>query len=313
MQILLVFVQALHLLIIGVGACLPITVVLLNRKLFHLNDESHKTAIWHTSRKLLGHSLVAILIGSVLGLLLAGVIWSDEYHHRCHLVMSRFKWAAVEWLFSVGIYIGVLRQWRKTAGGITAFWVRSLLLLLASLNLLYHFPFLFMVIRSIPDDQVITLTNLNEQLSGEAFRAIAFTATHFSRWLHASLAMLTVTFVYTSVNCIFMANQYTPGAQRDSAISICRWCARNVLLTMLAQLAFGGCVLITMSRTRVQSLLGNNVPATILFVAGIVLFFIQLQQWTALMGERIDKRQLIRAISTFITLFLCMVAVSVLI
>ena len=98
MQILLVFVHSAHLLVVGIGVCLPLVVILLNRKIIRLEDEAHQDAVWVTSRSLIKHSLIAILIGSLLGFALAGVVWSEEFHQRCHLVMTKFMWAGVEWL-----------------------------------------------------------------------------------------------------------------------------------------------------------------------------------------------------------------------
>jgi len=310
MQILLVFVHSFHLLVVGIGVCLPLIVILLNRKMVKLDDEAHQEAVWITSRSLIKHSLTAIFIGSVLGFALAGVVWSEEFHQRCHLVMTKFMWAGVEWLTSVAVLILVFIQWRTSKGGRRAFWIRSLVLLIASLNLLYHLPILFIVISAMPDSQVEALMAAQEELSSSEFRAIAYTNETLSRLLHTSLAMLTTAFAYVAMAGIRQANHHEHGPRRDSAISICRWAARNVLITLFLQIGFGLWTLLAMSRPRMQNVLGEDLPATALFATAIVLLFFQIQQWTGLLGERINRKRLVRAISTLITLYFCMVAAS---
>ncbi|MAT10559.1 MAG: hypothetical protein CMM02_06085 [Rhodopirellula sp.] len=310
MQILLVFVHSVHLLVVGIGVCLPLVVILLNRKIIRLEDEAHQDAVWIMSRSLIKHSLTAILIGSLFGFALAGVVWSEEFHQRCHLLMTKFMWAGVEWLTSILLLIVVFAQWRATRGEGRAFWIRSFVLLIASINLLYHLPVLFIVISALPDAQVEAMTAAQEELSSAEFRTIAYTNENLSRLLHTSLAMLTTAFAYVAMIGIRQANQNTAGPRRDSAISICRWAARNVLIILFIQIAFGLWTLLAMSRPRMQNLLGEDIPATALFATAMVLLFFQLQQWTGLLGERIDRRRLVQAIATLITLYFCMAAAS---
>ncbi|MBA63873.1 MAG: hypothetical protein CMJ76_16080 [Planctomycetaceae bacterium] len=298
---------------VGIGVCLPLVVILLSRKIHQLTDDRHCFAVWKFCRVLLKHSVILILIGSFLGFVMAGILWSDAYHERCHLVMTKFKWAAVEWATSMAIISMVLGSWRKQAGGRRAFWVRTLFLLIASLNLLYHLPILFMVLTSIPETQVQILTELNQELPRSDFVSIAFSGETLSRWLHAALAMIAASFVYTALQSIKVANQHQQGANRDSAISVCRWASRNVLILLFVQIGLGIWAALAMDHGRAQDLMGNVWPASLLFLISMSLLFIQLQQWTGLMSEQVDRKKLVKAIATFITMFICMTAVSVLI
>ena len=162
----------------------------------------------------------------------------------------------------------------------------------------------------LPDAQVEAMTAAQEELSSAEFRTIAYTNENLSRLLHTSLAMLTTAFAYVAMIGIRQANQNTAGPRRDSAISICRWAARNVLIILFIQIAFGLWTLLAMSRPRMQNLLGEDIPATALFATAMVLLFFQLQQWTGILGERIDRRRLVQAIATLITLYFCMAAAS---
>lgn len=312
LEILEIVVHAVHLLVIGVGVCLPLVLIVLSRKVLKLADEGHQQEVWAFCVRLLKHSLIAILIGSMLGFALAGVIWSEDYHARCHLVMNKFKWGAIEWLFSMVLFAAVLSVWKKGAGKAKAFWVRSLVLVIASLNLLYHMPLLFMVIAEIPDDMVRQLTDEDAQLSSAQFRQLVSSASILSRWIHASMAMLTVAMAYVAIQGIRRANQVAEGVGRDAGISICRWAARNVLLLLFSQIAFGIWTVVAMPGGRMQNLMGGVVPATILFGLSILLLFVQLQQWTGLLGERVQRTKLVQAVATLITMFICMVAMSVL-
>ena len=312
MSFLHIVVLTVHLLTVGVGVCLPLSVILLSRKAFKIQQQVHQAAIWEFCRGLLKQSIIALCFGTVLGFILAGVIWSTEYHQRCHLVMTKIKWAGIEWAFTFVVLIWVHRTWPKNVASGKSIVGRGVLLLIASLNLLYHFPILFMVIDSIPAETVQKLSQSGDELSRTAFREIASRPELLSRWFHASMALFAVVMAYVAVACIRKANQYEDGADRDSAISICRWASRNVLLLLFGQIAFGIWTVIAMDRVRLGNLMGGRMPPTLLFGLSMILLFVQLQQWTGLTGERVHRLKLVQAVATFITMFVCMVAASVL-
>ena len=312
MQILRIFIQSTHLLVIGIGVCLPLLVILLNRKLVAFTNEAHRETLWQFNLKLIRHSYILILFGSLLGFGLAGVLWSEDYHQRCHLVMTKFKWAVVEWVFSMVVFTTVYLQWKRDCGGSRAFWWRATFLFIGSLNLLYHFPILFMVIGAIPDHQVVELTEAGQQLTREGFNDLAHSTELLSRLIHASLALFAGTCAYVAVIGIRVANQQQDGIQRDSAISVCRWSARNMLIILFCQIAVGIWTVIAMPRARMQNLMGDHLLATAMLLAGLILLFIQLQQWTSLIGQKVNRATLVKAVATFITMFCCMVAASVL-
>ena len=312
MQILQIIVQSAHLLVIGVGVGLPLLAVPLNRKLIKFTDEEHRDALWTFTINLIRHAFILILLGSLLGLGLAGVLWSEDYHERCHLVMTKFKWAGVEWLVSMLILLTVYLHGKRHYGGKLSFWIRAIALSVGSFNLLYHLPILFIVIGAIPEQQVSYLTEVGQELSRESFNTLAHSSESLSRWIHACLALLAAASAYVAVIAIRVANQYAGGIQRDSAISVCRWSARNMLILLFCQLAVGIWTVIAMPADRTQDLLGGDLRPTTMLAAGLILLFVQLQQWTGLIGQRVRRSDLVRAVATFITMFCCMVAVSVL-
>ena len=312
MQLVEVFILAIHLILVGIGACLPLAVVLLNRKMLRIDNSRHCDAIWQFSRGLMKVSIQAVTLGSIFGLLLAGVLWSEDFHNLCHLVLTKMKWAGVEWLFSMLVFGGIYFQWAKSPGAHRAFRIRSVLIFLAAFNLLYHFPSLFLVITAIPADVVDALTRSAIELSRDTYYEIMFSSTMISRWLHATLAMLATSMVFVAVASIRRANQEDEGPARDSAISICRWAARNVLLILFLQFAFGIWTVVAMDPSRMENLMGANMAATGLFAISIILLFVQLQQWTGLISERVRRDHLVRAVATYLTMFMCMVAASVL-
>ena len=130
--------------------------------------------------------------------------------------MTKFKWAAIEWGFSMTVLAAVYLQWKQTPGGRRAFWLRAIFLFLSSVNLLYHFPILFMVIGAIPEQHVVELTKAGQELSREGFNTLAHSAESLSRWIHASLGLLAGTCVYVAVLAIRVANEQQNGVQRDS-------------------------------------------------------------------------------------------------
>ena len=88
--------------------------------------------------------------------------------------------------------------------------------------------------------------------------------------------------------------------------------AGDVLLILFLQFAFGIWTVVAMDSSRMENLMGANMAATGLFAISIILLFVQLQQWTGLISERVRRDHLVRAVATYLTMFMCMVAASVL-
>jgi len=244
-----------------------------------------------------------------MGLIVAAVIWSEEFHQRCHVVQDRFLFAAIEWIFSWGLLLLSERWWKKRPDGVKSFAVRSILILLATTNLLYHFPMLFMLINEIPTSVVLELEATNSQLSREQFYEYAFTRGMLAKWGHAVVSLFMVAVAYTAVISLRYARDVS-GVPRDVAVRMVNWTARTMVLLLFIQIGLGLLTVMTMSN--MKAIMGGDVMVTSLFAGAMCLLLVQLQQWTGLMSRKIDPRAVARAVTTLMALFSCMTAVSIL-
>ena len=309
MQIIHILGMILHLLVIALASAGPLLCIPLNAKQLNRKDLSERDAFWVLGTTLSRHANIALILGSILGLMVAALIWNDDFHQRCHVLKSRFMYAGIEWVFSCGLLLLTHRWWSKRPEGFKPFLFRSLLIVLATTNLLYHFPIIFMLVHEIPDNLVADLESSGAELSRQQFYEYAFSSSMLARWLHIVVSMLMIAFGYLAIISLRFARDTTDVA-RETAIRVVRWSARNILIFLFAQIGLGLLALMTMKNS--QSVMGGDVIVTALFGGAMCLLLLQIQQWTALMSRKIDPRVVARAVTTLIALFSCMTAVSML-
>lgn len=309
MQIIQILGQILHLLVIAVAAAGPLLCIPLNAKQLNRKDSAERDAYWALGTTLSRHANIALIVGSVFGLIVAALVWNDDFHQRCHILKTRFMYAAVEWVFSCVLLLITHRWWSKRPDGLKPFLFRSLLIVLATTNLLYHFPIIFMLVHEIPAIVVAELESSGAELSRQQFYEYAFSSSMLARWLHIVISMLMISFAYVAVIALRFARDATNVA-RETAVRTVSWSARNVLILLFAQIGFGLMALMTMENS--QLVMGGDVIVTALFGGSMCLLLLQMQQWTALLSRKIDPQAVARAVTTLIALFSCMTAVSIL-
>ena len=309
MQIIQILGQILHLLVIAVAAAGPLLCIPLNAKQLNRKDSAERDAYWALGTTLSRHANIALIVGSVFGLIVAALVWNDDFHQRCHILKTRFIYLAVEWIFSCVLLLITHRWWSKRPDGLKPFLFRSLLIVLATTNLLYHFPIIFMLVHDIPAIVVAELESSGAELSRQQFYEYAFSSSMLARWLHIVISMLMISFAYVAVIALRFARDATNVA-RETAVRTVSWSARNVLILLFAQIGFGLMALMTMENS--QMVMGGDVIVTALFGGSMCLLLLQMQQWTALLSRKIDPQAVARAVTTLIALFSCMTAVSIL-
>ena len=309
LQIVQILGQISHLLVIAIAAAGPLLCIALNAKQINRKDSSERGAYWALGTTLSRHANIALIVGSVLGLLIAALVWNDDFHQRCHILKTRFLYAGIEWLFSCVLLLISHCWWSRRPDGFKPFLVRSLLIVLASTNLLYHFPIIFMLVNEIPMNVVVELESSGSELSRHQFYEYAFSSSMLARWLHIVVSMLMLSFAYVSVIALRFARE-TSDVAREAAVRTVRWSARSVLILLFSQIGFGLMALMTMNDS--QSIMGGDVMVTGLFGGSMCLLLVQMQQWSSLLSDKIDPLAVARAITTLIALFSCMTAVSML-
>jgi len=295
--------------VIAIAAAGPLLCIPLNAKQLNRKDSAERDAYWALGTTLSRHANIALIVGSVLGLIVAVLVWNEDFHQRCHILKTRFMYAAVEWVFSCVLLLITHRWWLKRPDGFKPFLLRSLLIVLATTNLLYHFPIIFMLVHEIPTIVVIELESNGAELSRQQFYEYAFSSSMLVRWLHIVISMLMLSFAYVAVMALRFARDASDVA-RETAVRAVSWSARNVLILLFAQVGFGLMALLTMENS--QLIMGGDVLVTALFGGSMCLLLVQMQQWTSLLSRKIDPQAVARAVTTLIALFSCMTAVSIL-
>jgi hypothetical protein len=309
LQIIQILGQISHLLVIAVASAGPLLCIALNAKHLNRKDLSERDTYWTLGTTLSRHANIALIVGSVIGLIVAYLVWNDDFHQRCHILKTRFMYAGVEWIFSCVLLLVTHRWWSKRPDGFKPFLFRSLLIVLATTNLLYHFPIIFMLVHEITPEDVADLNSSGAELSRQQFYEYAFSSSMIARWLHIVVSMLMISFAYVAVIALRLARDTTELA-RETAVRTVSWSARNILILLFSQIGFGLMALMTMKNS--ESVMGGDVVITALFGGSMCLLILQMQQWTALISRKIDPRAVARAVTTLIALFSCMTAVSIL-
>ena len=309
MQIIQIVGQILHLLVIAIAAAGPLLCIPLNAKQLNRKDPAERNAYWSLGTTLNRHAIIALILGSVFGLIIAALVWNPDFHQRCHILKTRFIHLGIEWIFSFVLLLITHRWWLKRPDGLKPFVFRSLLIILATTNLLYHFPIIFMLVHEVPATIVAELESTGAELSRAQFYEYAFSKSMLARWLHIVISMLMLSFAYLAVISLRSARDTNDLAQ-ETAVRTVNWAARNVLILLFAQIGFGLMALLTMKNS--ELVMGGDPVVTALFAGGMCLMLLQMQQWTALMSRKIDPQAVARAVTTLIALFSCMTAVSIL-
>ncbi len=309
MQIIQIVGQILHLLVIAIAAAGPLLCIPLNAKQLNRKDPAERNAYWSLGTTLNRHANIALILGSVFGLIIAALVWNPDFHQRCHILKTRFMYAGIEWIFSFVLLWITHRWWLKRPDGLKPFVLRSLLIILATSNLLYHFPIIFMLVHEVPASIVAELESTGAELSRAQFYEYAFSKSMLARWIHIVISMLMLSFAYVAVISLRLARDTNDVAQ-ETALRTVNWAARNVLILLFSQIGFGLMALLTMKKS--ELVMGGDPVVTALFAGSICLMLLQMQQWTALMSRKIDPQAVARAVTTLIALFSCMIAVSIL-
>jgi hypothetical protein len=263
-DLLLIAIFACHLLAVDVAAAGPLMAIWLEWRETRRGDVlageiGRRLAIW---------SLGAAVIGVGLGLLAVFALPSlepPEYRQAFGRVAhSLWWWATAElavYVVCVAAYILLWKRWQAHR-----FWHRALAVL-ASTNVLYHFPTLFTIISALSMRPQLAELPLDAPL----FRRMLVQGEVVSRVVHHWLASLAVAAVVAMWMAARSGQRSEAGGQPASdAAPITKQAARIALLATTAQVAIGIWVLLTLPVAMENLVLGEDWLATTMFGASIV-------------------------------------------
>lgn len=255
--VLTVVVLSLHLMCMNLASAGPICCLG-----FEIGESRGGVLAGKIGRWIANLSIFAFIVGSVLGLLLGWLVWTEQFSGALSLVESRVFYGVLELVFSLLLMIPYALWWRF-AKPTTPFWLRLLrmsLPLLAGTNLLYHFPMLFSVVARLSTTKDAPL----EPLSSAAFRTMAFSPEFVARSLHFTLAAFAVCGAALIVYAL-ISRKLTEDQQKQTA----RWGGWLVLAPTFLQLPVGFWLLFESPRIWQANLMGGDAIATGVFVVSI--------------------------------------------
>lgn len=252
-------------------------------------------------RYLAGASLAAIVLGTLLGLLLGYLRWTPEYAELWLGPLGyKLKYGVLEMLFSA-VLLAIVWIWRARAARGRGWLGRSLLGMLASLNLLYHFPVLFVIAGRLADERFTQDTVLR----GAAFRELMLARETPAIAVHFTLASLAVAGVLLMGYALRLARQ---GREPSETNRLAVWGAAWALAASLAQLPVGLWVLFALPTRMQNSLMGNEAASTIFFLASLLAVFWLLRELAGIVLGDTDRKTLIRAMAALVVVVLLMTA-----
>jgi hypothetical protein len=177
---------AAHLACMNVAAGGPLVALWLEWK-----DRRGDYVAAEAARYLTGCSLLALLIGSLLGVVLGWLRWTPAYQHIWQVQLSRMLFWGLMELGVSGLILTGYWIWRSRAELSTrqGYLGRSFLLLLTSTNLLYHFPPLLIVAAKLADGAIDrSVADISGVIPRSVFRRLMFFEETPALTMHFGLA-----------------------------------------------------------------------------------------------------------------------------
>jgi hypothetical protein len=292
-RILISILLALHLLCVNIASGAPLLASWLDWRGTRGDDASAKAAAWMARA-----SLIAFAAGAALGLLLGWLKWDADYRSLWLGPLSyKLYGAIIEALFSLGLILG---WWLwlpgRSGGGTAAMITRSFLALLASTNLLYHFPLLFAVAAHLQADG----QTAGPTISGAAFRRL-LNAESLALMAHVSLASVAT----AGMMLLGLALRWHRRGE-PAATAVAKTGARWALFPSLLQLPVGLWLLMSLRPAAQSQLLGESTTGVLLLLASILAALWLLNDLAQLAFGDFSRRLAIRAMVAMLVTVLLM-------
>ena len=236
-----------------------------------------------------------------MGLVLGWLFWTTGYAQLWQGPLSyKVKWGLLELAFSLVLLVAVW-FWRSRTTGGRGWLARSFLGLLASTNLLYHFPVLFVIAGQLADagrygGPVITAGAFRELMVARETPALA---------VHFTLASLAVSGVLLLGYALRLARRGEP-TEEVNAVAV--WGGLWALAPSLAQLPVGLWVLLSLPREMQNRLMGTEETSTALFVLSIFAALWLMRELAGVAMGETERGPLVRSMIAMLVVVVLMTA-----
>jgi hypothetical protein len=319
----LLFVAAftVHLIAVNIAASGPLLCVALEWWAARRNDPM----IFASGRRLAAASLIGFAIGVVIGGVLLAILWYAESDYWSALRrVPTYRWwffsgelvfylvcmVAYVWLWSgsVGTHVDAslrdagasLRHGESSIGETRprGRWWHRLLAILASTNVLYHFPPFFTMLSLMSMRPELQAASLDRSLYVELFTD----AETLARVTHHWLSSVTT----SAVALMLLASRHSavpPPGKHD--VSSTTFAACIALFATILQLPVGMWLLFVSPTSAQSQLLGGDATSTVLFVTAILSMVLLMQHLAAVaLGDTSKSATLKSALFLLIVLLL---------
>jgi hypothetical protein len=254
------------------------------------------------------------LAGALFGLAIGWLRWDAEYSSVLQRFSARIQWGIAEFAFSV-LLMGGYAAWLSARPRTTAIgrWTRSFLSLMATTNLLYHFPPLFALIAQAVAGRIDRVT-----VDSATFRRLISEGEVLALTAHFALASVAV----SGVALIAFAWRQQAGGQPavgstggltpprspgdDDSHLVAVWGGRIALGSSLLQIPVGVWLLLASPAASQQRLLGGDLAASALLVVSLVATLSLLHLLAAIACGDTSRRGLLRTIQVMAVVILMM-------
>ena len=294
-EIIVALILGAHLLCVDLAAAGPMVCLWLDRKEGRGDEEAGRAG-----RFLLKASLHALLVGTLLGVVAGCLLWDAQYREQLMRLASRVHFGVWEWLFSLVLLYLYRLSWRDatTCCGAKRR-LRWLLPLLASTNLLYHFPPLFLIFSQ--------LNPAGAELTSAEFRARLVDGYVVARTVHFCLAALAVSGI---VLIVYTLKNGGSDETTEQTYQPARWGARLALVATLLQLPVGIWIILQMDPAAQRTVMGGSLVTTGLFLASLVGALALMHCLSVLAFGAFRRVLAVRTISLMILVILLMTLVA---
>ena len=297
-EIILGLVLALHLMSVNVASAGPLVCLWLEWK-----EARHDRLAGQIGRFIAWTSLAMLLVGGVLGLVMGSLLWDDEYRALLARFPSKIYFAIWEFVFSLVLMLAHSIWWtRWVKPSRLLHKVRMLLPLLSGSNLLYHFPFLFVVISDVGSQRM----NPPDIVDAAVFRSLIVDSSVLARVAHFVMAAFAVTGVV--MVCWSLWRMRFERESKDAA-RVAIWGARLALVPTLAQIPIGLWLIAQLPSDVQHRLLGADVAVTSLLLISIVVALALMHQLSAAALGDTRRGTLVKVVFTMVIVIILMTAV----
>ena len=294
LEVCLTLILSMHLLCVNVAAAGPLVCLWLEWK-----EAGEDELAGRVGRFLAWASLAFLVAGGLLGLVIGILLWDDAYRVVLQRFPARIRYGIWELLFSFALMLLHSLWWGWARRPSSAHRVgRALLPLLSGTNLMYHFPFLFVIISDVAGGFVSPEST---------FRQLIVDGSVAARVIHFAMAAFAVT--GTTLIVATLGRSLGQLSEADGA-RVATWGARLALVPTVLQIPIGVWVLSELPTVAQQRLLGGDPAGTALLLISILSTVWLMHQLSALaLGGEDGRRERIKVVVTMLATVILMTGV----